>query len=154
MSGTDPHPALAGFPVVIELPVCWGEMDSYGHVNSVVYFRYFESAHLEYFGLLDWRAIERETGIGPILAATQTRFHWPLTYPDKVWVAARVSSLKKESFTFEHVVFSRAQNAVAAEGDGRVMAYHYGRQKKVSLPEEIRRRIKALEGPRSREPPV
>src|SRR5687768_14878016 len=35
---------LAGLPVVVELPVVWGEMDSYRHVNNAVYFRYFESA--------------------------------------------------------------------------------------------------------------
>ena len=45
---------LAGYPVVIELPVVWGEMDSYRHVNNVVYFRYFKSARLEYFRRLDW----------------------------------------------------------------------------------------------------
>ena len=40
---------LVGYPVVVELPVAWGEMDSYHHVNNVVYFRYLENARLEYF---------------------------------------------------------------------------------------------------------
>jgi len=44
---------LAGYPVVIQLPVVWGEMDSYRHVNNVVYFRYLESARLEYCARLD-----------------------------------------------------------------------------------------------------
>ena len=73
---------LAGFPVVVELAVAWGEMDSYRHVNNVVYFRYFENARLEYFRRLDWFEYERQTGVGPILAATQARFRKPLTYPD------------------------------------------------------------------------
>jgi acyl-CoA thioester hydrolase len=30
---------LKGYPVVIQLPVVWGEMDSYRHVNNSVYFR-------------------------------------------------------------------------------------------------------------------
>ena len=38
-----------GFPIVIELPVQWGEMDAYGHVNNTVLFRYFESARMAYF---------------------------------------------------------------------------------------------------------
>ena len=37
---------LAGYPVRIEVPVAWGEMDAFGHVNNVVYFRYFESARI------------------------------------------------------------------------------------------------------------
>ena len=43
-----PHTLLAGFPVILELPVQWGEMDAYGHVNNTVFFRYFESARMEY----------------------------------------------------------------------------------------------------------
>ena len=72
---------LPGFPVVVEQAVVWGDMDSYRHVNNVVYFRYFENARLEYFRRLDWFALEEQTGVGPILAATQARFRKPLTYP-------------------------------------------------------------------------
>src|SRR5438876_6410458 len=94
---------LAGFPVIVELPVVWGEMDSYRHVNNVVYFRYFESARLEYFRRLNWFEFERETGIGPILAVTQARFRKPSTYPDTISVTARVSSVAEERFTIEHI---------------------------------------------------
>ncbi len=69
---------LAGYPVVVELPVAWGDMDSYRHVNNVVYFRYFENARLEYFRRLDWFEYEKQIGIGPILASTQARFRKPL----------------------------------------------------------------------------
>ena len=40
---------LAHCPVVIEVPVAWGEMDSFQHVNNIVYLRYFESARIAYF---------------------------------------------------------------------------------------------------------
>src|SRR5437879_13924787 len=103
---------VAGWPVVIQLPVVWGEMDSYRHVNNVVYFRYFESARLEYFRRLDWFAFERTTGVGPILVTTQARFRRPLTYPDTISVGARVIALAEDRFTLEHVVVSHAQQAV------------------------------------------
>ena len=64
---------LAGFPVVVEQAVAWGDMDSYQHVNNVVYFRYFENARLEYFRRLDWFEFEKETGVSPILASTRKR---------------------------------------------------------------------------------
>jgi acyl-CoA thioester hydrolase len=47
---------LKSFPVVVEIPVIWGDMDSFQHVNNVIYFRYFESARIQYFeavGLMD-----------------------------------------------------------------------------------------------------
>lgn len=39
---------IAQYPVVVEVPVAWGEMDAYGHVNNIVYFRYFETARIAY----------------------------------------------------------------------------------------------------------
>src|SRR6266851_5712233 len=106
---------LVGFPVIVELPVVWGEMDSYRHVNNVVYFRYFESARLEYFRRLDWFEYEKETGIGPILAATQARYRKPLTYPDTISVTARVASVAEDRLMLEHLVVSHRLQAVAAE---------------------------------------
>src|SRR6266513_295594 len=103
---------LGGFPVVIELPVVWGEMDSYRHVNNVVYFRYFENARLEYFRQLGWFEYETETGIGPILAATQARFRKPLTYPDNILIAARAGEIDDDRFTMEHIVVSQRLAAV------------------------------------------
>lgn len=34
---------LADFPVVIDWPVQWGDMDAFQHVNNTVFFRWFES---------------------------------------------------------------------------------------------------------------
>ncbi len=136
---------IAGYPVVIQLPVVWGEMDSYRHVNNVVYFRYFESARLEYVRRLDWFEFERATGIGPILAATQCRFRKPLTYPDTVSVTVRTASVGEDRFILEHLVVSHRLAEVAAEGQGTVVTFDYGQGKKVPIPEELRRRIAELE---------
>jgi acyl-CoA thioester hydrolase len=135
----------AGLPVVVRQAVVWGDMDSYQHVNNVVYFRYFENARLEYFRRLDWFAYERQTGVGPILAATEARFRKPLTYPDTVAITARVIDVGEDRFTLEHRVVSARLGAVAAEGRGTVVTFHYGRGEKVPVPEELRRRIAELE---------
>jgi len=136
---------LTGFPVVVEQAVVWGDMDSYRHVNNTVYFRYFENARLEYFRRLGWFEYERETGIGPILAATQARFRKPLTYPDRIWITARVSDIGEDRFTLEHRIVSEQLEDVATEGQGTIVTFHYAEGKKVPVPEELRRRIAALE---------
>jgi acyl-CoA thioester hydrolase len=145
MTDTELSELLAGYPVVVELPVVWGEMDSYRHVNNVVYFRYFESARLEYFRRLGWFEYEQQSGVGPILAATSARFRRPLTYPDTIWVAVRVPALEEDRFTMEYRLVSRKLAVVAAEGTGVIVTYHYAQAKKVPIPEELRRRISALE---------
>ena len=40
---------LGRWPVTLEIPVQWGEMDAFGHVNNVVYLRWFESVRIAYF---------------------------------------------------------------------------------------------------------
>ena len=137
---------LAGYPIVIQLPVVWGEMDSYRHVNNVVYFRYLESARLEYFVRLDWFEFEKQTGIGPILQATQARFRRPLTYPDPISVTARVAAMERDRFTLDHRIISHRQERIVTEGQGTVVTFHYASGKKVPIPEELRQRIEELEG--------
>src|SRR5437660_4701846 len=113
MSDSEHAELLAGYPVVVQLPVVWGEMDSYRHVNNAVYFRYFEAARLEYFRRLGWFEYEEETGVGPILAATSARFRRPLSYPDTISVAARVPKLEEDRFTMEYRLVSRKLADVA-----------------------------------------
>ena len=141
---------LESYPLVIEAPVAWGEMDSMGHVNNIVYFRYFESARIAYFervGFMEWM---RETGVGPILASTQCRFRLPLGYPDTVSVGAKAEEVGDDRFVMKYLVVSHRHERPAAEGDGLIVSYDYRASTKAPLPEEIRRRIRDLEGATAR----
>ncbi|HEY0083832.1 MAG TPA: thioesterase family protein [Pyrinomonadaceae bacterium] len=133
------------YPVVIELPVAWGEMDALRHVNNIVYFRYFESARMAYFTRLDIWDYMNETGIGPILASTACKFKFPLVYPDTVSVGTRITDIEADRFVMQYVVVSHAHAKVAAEGDGLVVSYDYRALRKAPLPGEIKKRIEALE---------
>ena len=137
---------MNGYPVVIEVPVAWGEMDAFGHLNNIVYFRYFESARIAYFYKLDLIDMMTKTGIGPILASTSCRFKIPLTYPDKVLIGAKVASIEEDRFTMGYCVFSTNHRKVAAEGDGLIVTLNYRESKKVQIPGELRQRILDLEG--------
>jgi acyl-CoA thioester hydrolase len=133
------------YPVVIELPVAWGEMDALRHVNNIVYFRYFESARMAYFTRLDIWDYMNETGIGPILASTSCKFKLPLTYPDTISVGTKISEIEADRFVMKYVVFSHAHAKVAAEGEGLIVSYDYRALRKTALPGEIKKRIEVLE---------
>ena len=136
---------LEAYPVVIETPVAWGEMDSLRHVNNIVYFRYFESARMAYFDRVGFWAYMDETGVGPILASTRCQFILPLTYPDTVSVGARVSEIEDDRFTMSYAVASHNHARLAAVGEGLIVSYDYRALTKAPLPEEIKRRIRELE---------
>jgi acyl-CoA thioester hydrolase len=141
---------LEGYPVVIEIPVAWGEMDSLQHVNNIVYFRYFESARMAYFNELAIWSYMEETGIGPILASTRCKFRIPLAYPDTVSVGTKVEEVEEDRFLMKYVAVSHEHGKVAAEGEGVIVSYDYREKKKARLPEEIKARIESLESSLSR----
>lgn len=136
---------LSTCPVVLEIPVAWGEMDAFGHVNNIIYFRYFENARIAYFEKLDLMTFMNETGIGPILASTQCKFRLPLTYPDTVSAGAKIVRQEGDALTMAYYVFSHKHQKIAAEGDGIIVSYDYRGNKKVPIPDEIRKRILAVE---------
>jgi acyl-CoA thioester hydrolase len=101
---------LYGFPVIIELPVLWGDMDPFQHVNYVVYFRYFESARVAYADIIALCQVQQATSIGPILAATSCDFVRPLCHPDSIRVRCRTVHLTETEIRQEHATFSERQN--------------------------------------------
>jgi acyl-CoA thioester hydrolase len=136
---------VKGYPVILVQAVAWGEMDAYQHVNNVVYFRYFENTRIEYMRRLGYANWEGEFGFGPIVSAVQARFRRPLSFPDTVSIGAKLGTLMEDRFTLEHIVVSHAQEAVTTEGEGTVVIYNYAEQRKVAIPEELRKRFEELE---------
>ncbi len=136
---------LKEFPVVVEFPLAWGDMDAFGHVNNVNYFRYFENARIAYAGRVQLHEHKDETGIGPILASTSCRYRHPLVYPDTLRVGARVVDMEDDRFVMRYAVVSAKLGKVAAEGDGVIVMYDYRRSVKAAIPEIIRKRILELE---------
>ena len=132
--------ALKKYPVQMDIPVQWGEMDSFGHVNNIIYFRYFESARIDYFmkmGIVGEGADE----IGPILASTTCKFIFPLTHPDTAIAAARVAEVQEDRFIMEYAVFSTNHQRIAAKGTGVIIPYHYRLKEKADLPRSWRAAI-------------
>ena len=137
---------LSDYPVVVEIPVAWGEMDAFGHVNNIVYFRYFETARIAYFERLNLPEFIGRDPVGPILSETSCRFRAPLTFPDSVSVGARVVSVGEDRFVMEFAVFSRRLGKLAAEGEGVLVCFDYRQNRKAAVPAALKRRIEEIEG--------
>ena len=138
---------LDGFPVVIELPIQWGEMDAYGHVNNTVFFRFFESARIAFLDRCGFLGAYEELKVGAILHSTSCRFRRPLFYPDTISIGARATEVAEDRFVMEYKIVSHAQNAVAADGRARwfrlttiaAQRRHFRRQCERSSPSSVGR---------------
>ena len=134
------------FRELVDWPVQWGDQDLFGHVNNTVYFRWMETARVEYLNRLGLVRLHGQLDIGPILAHAACNFRRQLQFPDTVRIGTRVSRIGKTSMTLEHALWSTAQKlALAADGASTVVLFDYKAQKPIAVPEEIRGRIEVLE---------
>lgn len=141
---------LEAFPSRIELPVQWGEMDAFRHVNNVVYFRWFESARVAH--LQRWRGgpmVADEPG--PVLARIDCRYRLPITHPDTVIVGTRVLTASGDRATIGHAVFSQRHQRLAAEGEALLVWVDLSTGRKAPIPpnllEAMKREIATSGGP-------
>jgi acyl-CoA thioester hydrolase len=137
---------LADFPVTVDIPVAWGDMDAMGHVNNTVYFRYFETARIACFADLGLGAIEESGGVGPILHSASCRFRIPLTHPDTVTVGARVGDIGDDRFVMHHRAVSHRHGAAAADGESVIVTFSYATGTKAPVSDELRARLLELRG--------
>lgn len=140
------HELVGGFPVVVQLPVQWGEMDAYGHVNNTVLFRYFETARIAFLERCGFLASYDTDRVGAILHSTDCRFRRALYFPDTVLVGARALDIAGDRFTMGYRVVSLEQHEVVAEGSGVIVAFDYAAKAKTNLPETVRDGIAKLSG--------
>jgi len=136
---------LKDFTFVVDLNIEWGDMDALQHVNNIEYFKYFQAARIAYFEKINSDSVFGETPISLILASTQCKFIYPLAYPDSISVGVRVDAMADQYFTMQYAVVSHKHQRLAAIGDAKVVMFDYANNKKVSIPNEIRKTIIAFE---------
>jgi len=137
---------LASFPAVAAIPVQWGDMDAFQHVNNIVYLRWFETARVRYLEVSGLNPIMERTGTGPILAAVHCNYRRQVRHPEMVLIGARMAKLGGTSMRVEHIVYSLDQEQKVADGESHVVYFDYRNQKAIVIPDEVRALINQLEG--------
>ena len=130
--------------ITVEIPVAWGDMDSFKHVNNTKFFKYFETARIKYFENTGFIETMEKDAIGPILASTSCKFIKPLFYPDTITAGSRVTSIESDSFTMEYIIVSKSKG-VAAIGSSKMVVYDYKASKKATLPDSVRKKIREID---------
>jgi acyl-CoA thioester hydrolase len=137
---------LEGYPVSTEIPVQWGDLDAFGHVNNAWFLRYFETGRVYYFRRLGYfETAGHNDGEGPIVASITCNYRRPVFFPDTLVVGVRVRYPRNTSFTMEFAILSREQGEIVADGSGVIVYFDYGKSTKVTVPVSLREAISDLE---------
>ncbi len=125
----------------LDIPVQWGDMDAFQHVNNTVYLRWCESARIAFFEQTGLLSTQKSAGVGPILASIQCKFRAPVVFPNTVRVQTRILRLGTDDFELEHLLYVEATKV--AEVQERVVIFDYKAQKKAAFPEKVKAAFEA-----------
>jgi acyl-CoA thioester hydrolase len=136
--------SLDDFNITIDIPIAWGDMDAFNHVNNTRFFRYFETARIKYFEKAGFIETMEKNSIGPILANISAKFIKPLFYPDTVTVGTRVTSIEPTQFIMEYIIESKSKG-IAAIGESKIVVYDYKSAERTTLPDTVRNKIREID---------
>ena len=119
------------------IPVRWGDMDYYGHVNNTVYFRYCEQARVEWIEQLGF-GVDPNCGSGPVVINASCTFLLPINYPATVIVKMYAGEPGRSSVMTWYELFVEGEERLYADGASKVVWMDMATNKSVPLPEGLR----------------
>ncbi|MCY0388469.1 acyl-CoA thioesterase [Robbsia sp. Bb-Pol-6] len=118
------------------MPIRWGDMDAFGHVNNTVYFRYVEQLRIDW---LEASAVPMRAGQGPVIVTASMNFRKQLHYPGQVLCVMSAKAPGRSSIdTLYELRRSDDPDVVYADGGARIVWVDYAAGKSVSLPDVLR----------------
>ena len=124
----------------MRMPIRWGDMDAMGHVNNTVYFRYIETARIEW--LEANRFAPEADGEGPVIVSAFCNFMRQLKYPGDIEIRTFVGPPGRSSFEMTHEIRAIGPDGqpgeLNAEGGAKIVWVNMKEEKSVPLPDEVR----------------
>ena len=136
----------ASFQVLQPMEVRWGDMDAFGHLNNAKYFTYCESARIRYFQEIGLGQLTKTPKVAPVVVAASCNFRRQVRFPADLEVGVRASRLGTSSSDLEYGIFRAGTDELAADGTSVVVWVDYRLEKAAPLPDDVRARIRELDG--------
>lgn len=143
-SGRKAPPRVEDFPVVEAEKVRFGDIDMLGHVNNVVFSRYFETGRTNLFEQLGYsfdREAVREANF--VMAETWIRFVAELHYPATIDIATGIGRIGRSSVVLPQAIFHESRLIAQAETVCVHMDMANGRS--APVPDDLRAKLVACQ---------
>ncbi|HNJ76051.1 MAG TPA: thioesterase family protein [Azospira sp.] len=118
------------------IPIRWGDMDAYGHVNNTIYFRYMEQARCEWLEGLGYKVAPE--GHAPVIINAACTFMIPMTYPGTVEVRTFAGELGRSSVVTSYEMRIVGDETVYAQGSAKIVWMDTATGKSVPIPDDLR----------------
>jgi acyl-CoA thioester hydrolase len=121
------------------LPIRWGDMDVYGHVNNTVYFRFMEQCRIEYLERLGFKV--RPEGSAPVIINASCTFLAPLNYPGVVEVRMFCGQPGRSSIPTDYEIRLQGDDTLYATGESKIVWMDVATGKSVPIPDLLRAQL-------------
>lgn len=125
----------------------WADLDLFGHVNNVAFFRYVQAARIHYCEQLELSSLLEGSNDSFMVASSQCQYKKPLLYPGNITIMVKVDWLKNSSFQLSYQLMNPDQILVAEATDILVVFDHQKKEKKL-ISKNLRKKFEQLEGRR------
>jgi acyl-CoA thioester hydrolase len=126
---------------VVPWYVMFRDVDTFGHVNNAVFFSYFEHARTRY-----WLELHGQSDIHQvtfIVARAECDFKAQIEL-EPLDLLVRIGEMRGSSFDFINEI-RKADGTVAATGKVVAVLYDWETQSKVTITDELRRKVRAFQ---------
>ena len=120
----------------LDIAVRWGEMDAFGHVNNVAFFRYLEDARIRW---LDERlGALRDPGSGPMIVNVNCNFRRELRYPATIQVRLEARAASEKRLLLSHTIVDRDDpQTVYADAEATLVWVDFSTRRSIVLPRRV-----------------
>lgn len=119
----------------LEMPLRWGDMDALGHVNNIMYFRYFEQTRLSWYESLGYPVLG-EAAESMVIVDNHAEYLRPLVYPADLVVRMGGHSPGRSSFVSTYTIESDGE--LYTRGRSKVVWIDTATGRSTPLPERLR----------------
>lgn len=121
-------------PSQVTRPISWGEMDLFGHLNNVHYFRYLEDARIAFLDQLNFFSHK----LYCVILKNECEYKCSVEYPDQLITKSYVTHVGNTSFCMLFEVFSEQQDKVVAIGKSVIVIVEPEKMQKAAMPEQFK----------------
>jgi acyl-CoA thioester hydrolase len=135
---------MQGYHTELELRIDWADLDLFGHVNNVVFFKYIQACRVNYCEKIGLTSLNDPSRHSFMVASSQCQFRKPLTYPGNIKGFTKTDWIKNTSLQLSYTLMNDAGELVAEASDVIVVFDHHLKTK-VTITDALKKTIEDIE---------
>ena len=125
----------------MRMPIRWGDMDAYGHVNNTVYFRYMEQARIEWITSLGYEVAPGRESM--LMINGFCNFFKQLSYPGELILKTSIGTVGRSSLdVYTEMYLSSEPEVMVSEGGATMVWVDLTTNKSAPWPEHVLEKLR------------